>query len=218
MQFDMDAEEFMTALRDDITRAREVRPKTKLEKLQLSALRRSLGTAYTQTLFVFAHILNEICNGPESTDYRDLVGRAAADARYITFNWDTLLDRVLGSEFGWSPDSGYDVQFESVMDDGWRATRSKPKFARLLKLHGSTNWIVRWVSFDNRGERRMLVKDPSVHNLSLHTEAFFKGEKLDDVGAVSELEKVEYRTTLDELNTHTSAVAVSDHLVRPYLF
>ena len=65
---------------------------------------------------------------------------------FITFNWDTLLDRALLDTGGWSPNDGYGLNFASVLDGTWKkAVEGTPSFStnwKLLKLHGSTNWLV----------------------------------------------------------------------------
>ena len=74
---------------------------------------------------------------------------------FITFNWDTLLDRALADSGGWTPQDGYGVTFASILDSGWRKKmQGKPQYNtkwRLLKLHGSTNWLVPYlaVKFDD---------------------------------------------------------------------
>jgi len=62
----------------------------------------------------------------------------------ITFNWDTLLDRVLANnkEREWHPAWGYGRTVNKIFEYSGRLPRVPPrKHATLLKLHGSINWI-----------------------------------------------------------------------------
>lgn len=60
----------------------------------------------------------------------------------ISFNWDTILDRVLRNQRNWHPAWGYGT---TVRDEFEYSARSIPKipnkYPRLLKLHGSINWV-----------------------------------------------------------------------------
>lgn len=60
----------------------------------------------------------------------------------ISFNWDTILDRVLMNQSDWHPSWGYGT---TVRQEFRYAARSVPaipkKYPRLLKLHGSINWL-----------------------------------------------------------------------------
>lgn len=117
--------------------------------------------AYDEMIFLIAHVLNEIQNGPVSRAYAGLVQACRDTDLLITFNWDTLLDRALRETGQWDPDTGYEVLFESVLDGEWRepkASASGGHHPRLLKLHGSTNWLVNYVSRNlTTGDREMVT-------------------------------------------------------------
>lgn len=100
-----------------------------------------LSRPYNQLLFLFATTLNEIANGPVSQSHIDLAESLRPDDVVLTFNWDTLMDRALMEVAGWSVDSGYVIKPHSVFRDGWNGpeTRSSPN--KLIKLHGSVNWL-----------------------------------------------------------------------------
>ena len=76
----------------------------------------------------------------------------------ISFNWDTLLDRALANQkkCPWHPAWGYG---RTVREEFSPETRSHPalasKYPRLLKLHGSINWVA---YKENRQEHRILKK------------------------------------------------------------
>lgn len=115
--------------------------------------------AYDQTILLIAHILNEIQNGPPSSAYTDFLRSRRTDDTLITFNWDTLLDRALLKAGQWTVDTGYGVEFESVLADTWRDPVDYPSDLRLLKLHGSTNWLVNYVSRSlDDGQRHMVTR------------------------------------------------------------
>lgn len=75
---------------------------------------------------------------------RRFVQRLAQTDIVITFNWDTILDRVLSNSqtAKWHPAWGYG---RTVRQEFGSSTRNPPpipkKYPRLLKLHGSINWI-----------------------------------------------------------------------------
>lgn len=97
-----------------------------------------------QLVFLLASILNEIQNGPVCESYRVFADSICNDDTIITFNWDTLLDRALASTGRWSPERDYGAIPHAIFDDGWRASRGEdtPPAPLLLKLHGSTNWLM----------------------------------------------------------------------------
>jgi hypothetical protein len=102
-----------------------------------------LWRAYNELIYIFACCLNSIQNGPPSNAHIKLASRLTAHDTIITFNWDTLMDRALAEVTGWSIDAGYGVTPHVVFRNGWQppATSQAPA-PMLLKLHGSTNWLV----------------------------------------------------------------------------
>lgn len=112
---------------------------------------------YDEMLFLIAHVLNEIQNGPISNLYSTLVNISNDQDVFITFNWDTLLDRSLMSVGNWRPDDGYGVSFLKLYDKGWKDPKPNTIKPRLLKLHGSTNWLVPYITWRlDTGERCMI--------------------------------------------------------------
>lgn len=100
--------------------------------------------AYNQLIFLLASIFNEIQNGPLSKTYNLLADELDSNDVIITFNWDTLFERVLYSKKLWSPYNGYQIKPDSIFDNIWK----KPEEFKYecdgisyLKLHGSTNWL-----------------------------------------------------------------------------
>jgi hypothetical protein len=106
-------------------------------------------------VFILANVVNEAQNGPSFSLYHILLKLCGPNDTFITFNWDTLLDRALADTGGWSPDDGYGLSFSSALDSIWKhrvePSRSFPTKWKLLKLHGSTNWLVPYtgVFFEN---------------------------------------------------------------------
>ena len=120
----------------------------------------SLDKAYSQMMFLFSSVLNEIQNGDVCVNYSKICRSAGSEDCFITFNWDTLLDRSLQAETFWRPDVGYGFEFHSIFRDKWvkpeKPTHSAPS---LIKLHGSTNWLMPYFSLDYRySERRFANK------------------------------------------------------------
>ena len=112
----------------------------------------SLAPTINNMTFIFANVINEAQNGPSESLYTYLLESCGPNDTFVTFNWDTLLDRALASTGGWSPDDGYGLSFTATMDGAWRkrlAERAAFKTNwRLLKLHGSTNWLVPYTYID----------------------------------------------------------------------
>lgn len=100
-----------------------------------------LSKPYNQLIFLFATTLNEIANGPVSQSHVDLAASLRPDDVVLTFNWDTLMDRALMETAGWSADSGYGITPNSVFRDGWSGPVACPSPNKLIKLHGSVNWL-----------------------------------------------------------------------------
>ncbi len=111
---------------------------------------------YHELIFLFACTINTVQNGPVSPIHQQLADSLQARDILITFNWDTLLDRALHRSQRWSVDSGYGVQPIRVFRDGWhdprRGVAGEP---RLLKLHGSTNWLTAHPVLDEHDQMRL---------------------------------------------------------------
>lgn len=105
-----------------------------------------LVKTYDQFVLWFAHVLNEIQNGDVDDAYAALVNRVAPRDALITFNWDTLLDRALFESGHWFPDDGYGASFDGFIEGTWRNPKTTKSALKLLKLHGSTNWLGPYVS------------------------------------------------------------------------
>ena len=118
-----------------------------------------INQAFDQTTFLTAHILNDIQNGPTALTYSEFVSRCDPTDTLVTFNWDTLLDRALADSGSWNPDTDYGVVFEAILDGEWRAPAQSSVERKLLKLHGSTNWLVHYVTRHlTTGERGMVSR------------------------------------------------------------
>ena len=97
--------------------------------------------AYTQLVFIFATVINEIQNGPTSSVHLRIAKCLSPRDSIITFNWDTLMDRAL-SEAGWSVDSGYGIGPYAIFRNGWSEPVTNHRSGiKIHKLHGSTNWL-----------------------------------------------------------------------------
>lgn len=143
-QWNENIEDFMTDIEAGITEIRE--KKSKGEVIQNMSKGFALSAVFNNMNFIFANVINEAQNGPSESIYRYLLDFCGPNDAFITFNWDTLLDRALVDTGGWSPNDGYGLQFASVLDGTWKQEiEGSRKFTtnwKLLKLHGSTNWLV----------------------------------------------------------------------------
>jgi len=146
-------EDFMTSIEQELDGLRESlrqRPFTAEE------FRRALSYAlvFNNMTFIFASVLNEAQNGPSMSLYQAILETAGPNDTFATFNWDTLLDRALIDTGGWDPNKGYGLKFRAVLDGSWKEVlEGDVKFHsnwKMLKLHGSTNWLVPHMGVDPR--------------------------------------------------------------------
>jgi hypothetical protein len=163
--FDENIEDFMTSVELDIEKLRKRIGKRSLNKDDVSA-RFSLASVFSNMNFIFANVLNEAQNGPSFSLYRHLLDICGPNDSFITFNWDTLLDRALADSGGWSPNDGYGIKFKAVLDGGWTsAIEGAPQVPtkwKLLKLHGSTNWLIPYMAINFQTLKYApLIKDAS---------------------------------------------------------
>jgi len=138
-------EDFMTSVESELIDLRKKKEKHGLgEKDLLKSV--YFCEMFNNMNFIFANVVNEAQNGPSYSLYHNLLNFCGPNDTFITFNWDTLLDRALSDTGGWSPNDGYGLSFSSVLDSIWRneaqCSRIFHSKWKLLKLHGSTNWLV----------------------------------------------------------------------------
>jgi len=103
----------------------------------------NIHPTYMQLIFVFASVINEIQNGSPSIPHLNLAKGLTSKDVVLTFNWDTLMDRALNLATNWNTDSGYlNIPAKIYRNEWLNPENSNPGDApRLLKLHGSTNWL-----------------------------------------------------------------------------
>jgi hypothetical protein len=138
-------EDFMTSIEQEIDNLRS----KKNSGATLSQEENEKGlyatAAFNNMAFIFANVINEAQNGPSFTAYHELIKFCCPNDSFITFNWDTLLDRALADSGCWSPNNGYGFTFDSILDGSWKSEMDSSQVfdtnLKLLKLHGSTNWL-----------------------------------------------------------------------------
>jgi hypothetical protein len=138
-------EDFMTSIETEISSVRGKKASADFNGEDFSN-GLSAAMVFNNLGYILASVVNEAQNGPSESLYRQLLDFCGPDDAFVTFNWDTLLDRGLVDTGGWNPNDGYGLQFTSVLDGIWNPdVEGAPTFPtnwRLLKLHGSTNWLV----------------------------------------------------------------------------
>lgn len=143
-QWNQNIEDFMTEIEAGIEELKERKAKGLPIKNMSKGF--ALSAVFNNMNFIFANVINEAQNGPPESIYRYLLDFCGPDDTFITFNWDTLIDRALIDTGGWSPNEGYGLQFYSILDGIWKQKiEGEPNFNtnwKLIKLHGSTNWLV----------------------------------------------------------------------------
>ena len=144
-EFNEDIEVFLSEVNEklyNIISKKELSYEEQIEALFLD------GT-YNQLIFLFEGVLNEIQNGEICPYYTKLLKKSNENDVFITFNWDTLLDRVLWESKLWSPVDGYGIKFAAFYNNKWQYTLDLDKSkVKLLKLHGSTNWIIPYFGYN----------------------------------------------------------------------
>jgi hypothetical protein len=114
---------------------------------------------YTELIFLFTSVLNEIQNGPPSKPHLKLVSQICPEDIIVTFNWDTLMDRALATSISWNCRNGYFVKPLAIYSDKWIDNNNSPVNDRaplLLKLHGSTNWLTGAPIIDSDGKMKSI--------------------------------------------------------------
>jgi hypothetical protein len=143
--WDENIEDFMTSIEKTIEELRGKKKKRRLKAEEFGDVV-SYATVFNNMNFIFANVLNESQNGASTSLYHMLLEMCGPNDSFVTFNWDTLLDRALADSGGWSPQDGYGVTFASSLDGTWKKRiPGRPQYKtnwKLLKLHGSTNWLV----------------------------------------------------------------------------
>lgn len=146
-----DLEKFFTEIDEKVTEL-AIKLKNGLELTEEESIEyKSIIRVYDQLIFLLTSIFNEIQNGPLSATYSLLADELNNEDIILTFNWDTILDKVLFYKNLFSPYNGYYIKPESVFDDEWINPEDyKNKDSRIfyIKLHGSTNWLVPYHSPD----------------------------------------------------------------------
>src|SRR5579872_836355 len=138
-------EDFMTSIEAEISELRNNKAQGDLNADDF-AKGVSFASAFNNLAFILASVVNEAQNGPSESLYRNLLDFCGPDDTFVTFNWDTLMDRALVDTGGWNPNDGYGLAFTAALDGVWKPkVEGAAEFAtnwKLLKLHGSTNWLV----------------------------------------------------------------------------
>lgn len=174
--FNMNAEDFMAELDNKVRLLADEMKQRELNEEELGNFF-SWVKAYDQMIFLFTHVLNETQNGLVSKHYARLVSICDETDTLITFNWDTLLDRALYESGTWVPDSGYGVNFRNILDTDWRHPSSEGSRVLLLKLHGSTNWLVNYVTRHMAtGQRVMITGQPTPGKTMIQYEMGFSAK------------------------------------------
>lgn len=96
--------------------------------------------------FILRHY-GDKCSDPRSRDYfAELLDPLISGDAVITFNWDSLVERVLLEKGRWLPTDGFGFSRTLLKDPGLGPRRPlsseflKPSDVTVLKLHGSFGW------------------------------------------------------------------------------
>lgn len=111
--------------------------------------------AFNELIFLFTNVINEVQNGDLSSSHLNLAKQLSKKDSIITFNWDTLMDRALMEETLWNTKTGYFIRPSAIYNDEWVNTEkisSEQNFPKLLKLHGSSNWITSHIQLSENGK------------------------------------------------------------------
>ena len=104
--------------------------------------------------------LARVQRGPTCRHYQQLAAMLGPDDAVITLNWDTQLDRALYETNRWFVDDGYKTSFIKILENGWRDPDPvKQSAIAYFKLHGSLNWLLNWMTYDENGRLTITVAD-----------------------------------------------------------
>jgi len=109
-------------------------------------------STYNQLVFLFTSVINEIQNGEISFAHKELIASMEDTDSIITFNWDTLIDRALHENGRWNCDNGYLIKPKMIYRDKWEFNNANDSKIKLIKLHGSTNWLSSYTTFNMDGD------------------------------------------------------------------
>lgn len=141
--FGEDVELFMIRLDDIIQRYKDrVVDGGELTDHELGDLWQAQRARF-ELLLLFSRVLTDCTEGPPCPFHGMLAASLCPGDAIISFNWDTLIDRALYATGHWFPDEGYGISFEAIMDGEWKLPDNSVRSDfRLLKLHGSINWLI----------------------------------------------------------------------------
>jgi hypothetical protein len=102
---------------------------------------------------IIIHTTTDLDEGPAkarvSTVHQALLRMVRAGDTLITFNYDTVIEEAMPAETPWTPRGGYCVDVSGITHDWAKAwlrkrnmTATTESQVRLLKLHGSINWVL----------------------------------------------------------------------------
>jgi len=97
-----DIEQFMTSIETEID---ELREKKERNELTVDEFEKSiaLSTVFINMTFILANVINEAQDGSSYSAYSELLKFCGPEDTFITFNWDTLIDKALASSGSWTP-------------------------------------------------------------------------------------------------------------------
>lgn len=99
-----------------------------------------------QLYLVLCGTLVEATKGIQCRYHDEIAGWLDPGDTVISFNYDLLVDRSLESRGDWAKNDGYGLRFHRIGsrtgdDVEWRPPLDTESRVRLLKLHGSLNWL-----------------------------------------------------------------------------
>ena len=104
--------------------------------------------------------LDRVQRGAICPHYLQLAQLVRPGDALITLNWDTQLDRALRDTGRWFADDGYGISFLRIFENGWRAPAPDTQSEILyFKLHGSMNWLLNWMTYEESGRLVIPVSD-----------------------------------------------------------
>jgi hypothetical protein len=142
LNYSEDIEVLHSEIQDRLVNVLERQAKNEYDKNDVTII-----SAYTQLIFLFASVINEIQNGLVSPAHVALAKKLKGNDVIITFNWDALMDRALKETTSWNPETGYFIRPKLIFRSQWldNTVNETENAPLLIKLHGSTNWLTSYV-------------------------------------------------------------------------
>ncbi|MBO8137776.1 MAG: hypothetical protein H0Z40_06535 [Desulfotomaculum sp.] len=101
----------------------------------------TLKKACQEYMLLMALTFDKILTGPPCPYHKKIADNLKAGDVVISFNYELLMDNALMISGKWGPEDGYGVKCSLLYSNNIQSAKFNPSLVKLLKLHGSLNWL-----------------------------------------------------------------------------